>query len=207
MRRLILFAILGFTPAVARNDPVATNSSPIDRIEEDWTIVIKNTDLPAAGPQLTTTMCPGPLEDHPDVNFNLNYREGSDFSAGGLQIEVFDGTDLLASTSSKTESLATSGETISWTQRLSLSGGVVTYRIQSGQSTTWGTFGGDDLAVSFTSSLTDLTGYQPSVSIDKSGVGWQANHVTSMMISQVRYYSGDTLVTTDSTSRTVHPVP
>jgi hypothetical protein len=204
MRRFIVLAILGLVPALGshaihRDDPA------IDRIEEDWQLVIQSTDVPSAGPQITTTMCPGPLEDHPDVNFYLNYREGAQFFPGGLQIEVFEGQDTVTTTSSRNESLATDGETISWTQRLSLSAGTVAYQVQSGKSTTWGDFGAEDLSVAFTSSLTDLAGYSPDISISKSGVGWQSNHVTSMKLVQIRYYSGDTLVKTDSTARAVHP--
>jgi hypothetical protein len=210
MRRLILLAILGLTPVTQRDDPVLTNPdgsqpAPIDRIEEDWQIVVQTTDIPAAGPQITTTMCPGPLEDHPDVNFNLNYREGDQFRPGGLQIEVFDGPGRLANISARSESLATDNETISWTQSLSLSNGAVQFQIKSGQSNTWGTFGGDELSVAFTSSLSDLSGYKPDISIAKSGVGWQSDHVTSMTLVQVRYYSGTTLVTTDNTPRVIHP--
>ena len=204
MRRLILITVLGFVPAFGphtnpRVDP------PIDRIEEDWQLVIQSTDVPAAGPQITTTMCPGPLEDHPDVNFNLNYREGRQVFPGGLQIEVFDGSDMLVTTSSRDDSLATDGETITWTQHLSLSAGSVFYRVKSGRSTTWGDFGGDELSVSFATSVTDLTGYSPDISVSKSGVGWQSNHVTSMHLVQVRYYAGEMLMKTDPATRAVHP--
>ena len=181
------------------------DSQVIDRVEEDWELVILTGDVDAAGPQITTTMCPGPIEDHPDANFNLNYREGETFKAGGLQIRVFDGNDVLATAASNDESLATDSETITWTQKLSISAGSVTYRIQSGNSTTWGGFGGDGLTVSFPSTLGDLSGYDPNVSLTKSGVGWQSDHVTSMKLTCIRYYSGDTLVSTDSAAKTVLP--
>jgi hypothetical protein len=178
----------------------------IDRVEEDWELVIKTTDVPAAGPQITTTMCPGPIEDHPDANFNLNYREGDTFQPGGLQIEVFDGQSVIAKANSMSDSLQTDDETITWTQKLSISGGTATYCVKSGQSTTWGNFGGADLTVTFESTLADLSSYSPAVSVERSGIGWQSDHVSSMRLLQVRYYSGDTLVTTDSTPRTVHPL-
>lgn len=203
MRRFLLLAWLGLIPAaapVARDDP-----PPIDRVEEDWELVIRTTDVPAAGPQITTTMCPGPIEDHPDVNFNLNYREGGTFAAGGLQVEIFEGKDLLIAASARTEPLATENETITWTQKLTLSGGTVAYQVKSGRSTTWGDFGGDELSVTFASALSDLGSYSPDVSMNKSGVGWQSDHVASMKLVRVRYYSGDTLLRTDDTPRLLHP--
>lgn len=178
-------------------------SPVIDAVEEDWELVIKTTDLSAAGPQITTTMCPGPVEDHPDANFNLNYREGDTFQAGGLQIEVFDGSDVVVSTDARTEPLQTDGETITWTQRLSIVGTEAEYLVKSGHSTTWGDFGGDELSVTFPTTLSDLSNYSPNISTSKSGVGWQSDHVTSMRLVQVRYYSGNTLISTDATPRTV----
>jgi len=181
-------------------------STPIiDGVEEDWEIVIKTTDVTAAGPQITTTMCPGPVEDHPDANFNLNYREGESFLAGGLQIEVFDGDQVLTTADARTESLQTDNETITWTQRLSVSDSTAYYLVKSGLSTTWGSFGGTELSVSFPTTLTDMSNYTPDVSTANSGVGWQSDHVSSMQLLQVRYYSGNTLVSTDSTPRTILP--
>lgn len=203
MRHAILILILGLMPSsFASDDP-----PPIDRVEEDWELVIGSTDVPAAGPQLTTTMCPGPLEDHPDVNFNLNYRDGANFQAGGLQVEVFDGVDLVAAANSGSAQLQTDNETITWTQKLTIAGGTIQYQVQSGHSTTWGDFGGDDLTVSFGSALANLSEYSSEISLTKSGVGWQSDHVSSMRLIQVRFYSGDTLVKSEDTPRSVHPLP
>jgi len=180
-----------------------SGSLPIDRIEEDWELVIRSGDVVAAGPQITTTMCPGPVKDNPCANFNLNYRDGANFQAGGLQIEVFDAQALVAAATSNTESLQTDNETITWTQKMSISGGSATFRVQSGQSTTWGGFGGDGLTVTFPTALGDMSSYSSNISVEKSGVGWQADHVSSMRLMRVRYYSGATLVSTDSTPKVV----
>ena len=101
------------------------------------------------------------------------------------------------------------GETITWTQRMSLSGGNLNYNVVNGQSTTWGKFGQGQgtLGVSMPSTLSDLGAYKPDYSVSKSGVSWQSNRVTSMTLLQVRYYSGGQLISTDSTSRTVDLTP
>jgi hypothetical protein len=98
------------------------------------------------------------------------------------------------------------GETITWTQALSIDGsGNVTYKVLNGQSQTWGNFGqGNGLdSVSYSTSLSDLSAYSPQVSIINSGVTWQSNHVTSMAIVQVRYYSNGNLILTDTTRRDI----
>jgi hypothetical protein len=203
MRPVFLLLLIGLIPTAV---PPSFDEPPtIDRIEEDWELIIKSTDVPAAGPQITTTMCPGPQEDHPDVNFNLNYRAYPDFVPGGLEIQACDGQDVLATTTSRNGVLQTENETITWTQRITLSGGSVEYQVRSGQSTTWGSFGGEELSVSFTSGLSDLSGYDSEVSLNKSGVGWQSDHVASMRLMAVRSYSGDMLISTNNTPRTIHP--
>jgi len=179
-------------------------AAAIDRVEEDWEVVVKSGNVEAAGPQITTTMCPGATSDHPTINFNLNYRDHPSFHAGGLQVLAWDGGDLLDSASSHSESLQTDGETIAWTQRLSLANGIAEFRVVSGLSTTWGEFGGDDLAIMFEVALEDLTSYTPDISIGKSGIGWQSDHVESMKLVRVRYYCGETLVGTDETTRVIH---
>ena len=57
----------------------------------------------------------------------------------------------------------------------------------SGQSTTWGSFGQDNLCVAFPAPVNALANYNPDVSAAKSGVSWESNFVTSMTLVQVRY--------------------
>jgi hypothetical protein len=182
---------------------LAQTAQPIDRVEEDWELVIEEPDVDGAGPQVTTTMSPQEDNSASFFAFNVNYRD-SPFRAGGLQVLAWSGKDLLASTTDKEAQCSTSGETITWTQRLSLSGGSLAYQIAQGRSTTWGSFNqGGQLDVSPSTSLASLDSYSPAVSVANSGVGWQANHVTRMTLARVRYYSGGTLVRTDDTPRSI----
>jgi hypothetical protein len=122
-----------------------------------------------------------------------------------LQVQVLSDKDVLSTSSLGTALFATTNETVTWTQRMSLGGGKITYDIENGQSTTWGQFGqdGQDLAVSFDTTLSDLGRYSPDISASNSGVSWQSNLVTSMTLVQVRYYSGGQLVATDTTPRSI----
>jgi hypothetical protein len=173
-----------------------------DQVEEDWKLVVATPDVAGVGPQITTSMCP--LADRtqaPFVAFDLNYREYPSFAAGGYQAQVWSGDQLLQnSTGGKTDQFATTNETITWTQRMSLSNGQVSYAIVSGSSTTWGNFG-SSVNVGFPSSLASLSGYSPSTSATNSGVSWQVNNVQELTLVAIRYYANGVLLSTDTTQR------
>jgi hypothetical protein len=186
-----------------------TSSSPIDQVEEDWVLVIATPNADEVGPQITTCMSPVSDGSTPFVAFDLNYRDYPSFLSGGLQAKVYSSPNgnVQSSSSQGDAVFQTTGETITWTQRMSLSGGnTLTYSIVNGQSTTWGAFGTAQglNSLSFTASLSSLASYSPATSVSKSGAGWQSNRVTSMTLVQVRYYSGGKLVSTDTTSRSVN---
>jgi hypothetical protein len=188
-------AILGQTPAAVP-----------DQVEEDWQLVIATPDVIGVGPQITTSMSPVGDGSTPFAAFDLNYREYPSFQAGGMQIQVWSGDDVLATSSSGTNQFATPGETVTWTQRMKINqGGTVTYHIRNGQSTTWGAFGGgsDTLRVSFSTSASSLSGYSPDTSVANSGASWESNYVTQLTLVQVRYYAAGQLIATDTTPRNI----
>jgi hypothetical protein len=185
-----------------------TASNPIDRVEEDWVLVIGTPNTDESGPQITTCMSPVSDGSTPFVAFDLNYRDYPSFLAGGLQAKVYSGKNgsVLSSSSQGDALLQTTGERVTWTQRMGLSqGNTVTYTVVNGQSTTWGAFGSSQGLdpLTFTAPISSLANYSPTTSVSNSGVGWQSNRVTSMTLVQVRYYSGGQLVSTDTTSRPV----
>jgi hypothetical protein len=177
----------------------------IDAVEEDWELVIETPDPLEAGPQVTTSMRPDAGEESLFIDFDLNYREYPEFHPGGLQIQVWSGDDCTQTATQGDEQLEMAGETINWTQRMSVSAGTLTYTISNGLSLTWGPFGqaGGQLSVSVPSPATGLSSYSPDDSATRSGVSWQSNRVTSLTLKQVRYYSAGVLVKTDTTPRTV----
>jgi hypothetical protein len=199
--RALLLAVMVLGPAAG-----ATRAQTvlIDRVEEDWELVIEQPDTVGAGPQITTSMSPQGDNGISFVAFNLNYRD-SPFQAGGLQVQVWtDRARLMSSNSQRTQPLSTPGETITWTQRMSLSVGKIYFDVLNSASATWGKFGqGGNLNISYIESVLSLAAYSPDVSAKSSGVGWQSNHVTSMTLKQVRYYANGTLVRTDDTARPI----
>jgi hypothetical protein len=177
-----------------------------DRVEEDWQVVLGTPDTTLTCPQFSTTMSPTGVNTDPFLRFKLNFRDQPSFQAGGLSAQIWQGTNFVSNSDQGTAQCNTPNETITWTQRMNVSGGNVNFKVLSGNSTTWGQFGvnATDLAVSTSSSLADLSGYQLTYSVAQSGVGFGPNLVTSMTLLQVRYYQGSTLLSTDTTARQVN---
>jgi hypothetical protein len=200
--------------AVAATLGMAQQPGPTvpDQIEEDWQVVVANPDPQSIGPQITTCTSPNSDPAGAFVTFYLNYQDYPSWSAGGLQVKAYgpppssSSSPLLIDSSSQGSGVCeTQGETITWTQRMSVSGGNLKYNVVNGQSSTWGTFGQGlgTLGVSMPCTTSDLGSYKPDYSVSKSGVSWQSNRVSSMTLVQVRYYSGGQLISTDTTARPV----
>jgi hypothetical protein len=185
-----------------------TSSSPPDRVEEDWQVVIASPNPVEVGPQITTCMSPVSDGTAQFVAFDLNYVDYPPFSPGGLEAKVYSTSgDVQDFSTQGNQVLQTDNETITWTQRMSVDGdNNVTYTVVNGQSTTWGQFGAnnglDPLSFN-SSSVTSLARYSPDRSVATSGVGWQSNRVSQMTLLRVRYYRNGNLVSTDTNSRSV----
>jgi hypothetical protein len=206
MKTAIVLAVFVLVGSTCRGQ---TSPNPIDQVEEDWVLAVATPSAFEVGPQITTCMSPVSDGSTPFVAFDLNYRDYPSFVAGGLQAKVYSNADgtVVSSSTQGDALLQTTGETVTWTQRMTLSGGnTLTYSIVNGQSTTWGAFGADQGLdpLTFAASVTSLASYSPDKSVVKSGVGWQSNRVTQMTLVQVRYYSKGQLVSTDTTSRSVN---
>ncbi|MEO6807839.1 MAG: hypothetical protein ABI353_01820 [Isosphaeraceae bacterium] len=203
LTQALILAVMALSPMAG----VARAQSPIiDRVEEDWELVIEQPDTVGAGPQITTTMSPQGDNSLSCVAFNLNYRGTPTFQAGGLEVQVWINQIRQASSCSQSmQSMNTPGETITWTQRMALSSGGVAFDVLNGASTTWGKFGqGSNLNIVYNGSTGSPMQYSPDVSVKNSGVGWQSNHVTSMTLKQVRYYANNMLVRTDDAARPIN---
>jgi hypothetical protein len=202
----LALAVLGFPiNGILAQSPVAP-----DQVEEDWQLVVATPDIVGVGPQITTSMSPVRDDSAPFAAFDLNYREYPTFQNGGMQIQVWSGDKVLDTSSNGSDQFATAGETVTWSQRLSIDqSGTVSYKVFNGQSTTWGSFGNDEeqLKVSYSTSLADLSGYSPDASAANSGASWESNLVTKLTLVQVRYYKNGKLIATDTTPRNIVAPP
>ncbi len=186
--------------ARAQSDPTVV------RVEEDWELVIGEPAPVSNAPQIVTSISPlGHVESF-YATLTLNYQPMPDFTAGGLQFELWDGEVPMVERRFPDQSvLQHVGEVIRWTQVMSLDGNVLTFEVINGTSTTWGNFGGQGyLKDTALTTLGDLNAYSPNVSVTNSGVSYAANRVQSLVLKRVRYFTSTGEMIEDDTARVVH---
>jgi hypothetical protein len=190
-------AMVGAQPAAATD---------IVRVEEDWELVVSQPDANLNGPQVTCVISPLTVDDA-YCAFDINYHTQPDYSPGGLQVHVWDPKSPIVTGNLPVSGvMQQSGETVTWTQTMSLSQGSLSFAVSNGQSATWGSFDNSDKPVSVCTSAQNLNGYDPNQSLANSGVSFASNLVTSLTLKAVRWYSADgTLLGQITTPQTVHP--
>lgn len=201
---------LGAVPLMGRASR-AQDVPKVMMVEEDWALVIGVPDAENHAPGVKMIMSTQEDLLGYSADFCINHRKvGSppEFAAGGYGIEVCRPGQALPviEAGSSGKKLAIDGETLTWTQRLKLADGTLTFSIQESSSTTWGTTTGEVLSVSSDCSIDDLEGYLPSFSVAQSGPVWWPSRVTALTMTGVRYF-GPTgiLIRTDLTPRVAHP--
>lgn len=185
---------------------VWAEESSIIRIEEDWEMVVAEPSPNSDAPQVTCAISPLPNMDSYGATFVVNSHEVPDFTAGGLQLQGWDGEELLASQHSPNQALlATPGEVIRWTQVMQKTAEGVEFQIVNGTSTTWGSFGGgDNLKIQLPAPIPSLNGYNSEVSVENSGVSYAGNRVQSLVLKKVRAYTAQGLSAEDNNPKIVH---
>jgi hypothetical protein len=172
-------------------------------VEEDWQLDLSVPNIERSSPQLNCFMSPtGDAQSYYTV-FLIN-QHGSE--GGGLELQLWNGSTLLSSSSFASSSLSSQGERIQWTSRMELSNsGVLTVQILSGTSTTWGKFGGKtDLIVSAQTPLNNLNGYSSSFTTESSGVEYGHGRVSKLILRKVRLYASNKKSTEQVLERVVH---
>lgn len=192
-------AWLGWPALAAQADHVVC-------VEEDWELVVGEPEQGLCAPQITCTMAPTTNIEEGYAAFDINHRSQPDFVAGGMQLHVWSPTHPLASASAnKNGVLHCSGETVRWTQRMTLFSHLLCFSIVDGHSQTWGAFDtSHGLVAMVATTLENLDQYSPDVSAEHSGVGYAANRVQSLKLLRVRRYWSSGAVTVDETVRVVH---
>ena len=187
VRCTFVFGILGIVavPAVAESNKVVL-------VEEHWELQVSEPDVERSAPQTTMVMSPKGNVDGVHFLFTLNHSTVPDYAPGGLQVQLWQGGELVEERSaSNGAALHHSNETIHWVQRISLQDGTLTFQVRDGESETWGTFGGDDLSLDASTSLTALNAYRPSVSLSESQVGYAENRVVSLTLTKLVWITED----------------
>jgi hypothetical protein len=160
----------------------------IVQVEEHWELRINEPDEDRSAPQSTMVMSPTGDLTGMHFLFTLNHVTAPGFEAGGLQVQLWYGDDVVQeSISTEIGAVSHNDEVIRWTQRMTVDDGELTFQIVDGESETWGNFGGDDLTVSTPTSLNKLNGYSPGVSLTESQVSYAENRVASLVLTKLRW--------------------
>ena len=176
-------------------------------MEEDWELVIARPNAANATPQVTTTMAPVGNLASARWLFIVNHESQPSLAAGGLEIQYWQGNSSRFVRRSQTGTpLHVTGETITWTQVLSIDRSVLTFAVMNGSSQSWDAFGDDgSLTMSVTTGLRNLNGYRSDVSYYSSGVSGRVlapTLVHSLVLTGIRFYAREGLIS-QSTEREV----
>ena len=168
--------------------PTTAAAIEIVAIEECWELNVGEPDAQRSAPQVTMVTSPvGSLEGVYFL-FALNHQSHPDWAPGGMQVQLWNGGDLVAShTSQEDQPLQNTNELVRWVQRTELKEGNLVFQVHSGESDSWGSFGGDSLKFSVPSDLSNLNGYRPAVAIEESGVSFAGNRVRSLTLTKLRW--------------------
>jgi len=180
------------------------------RVEEDWVLTVNEPDNERAAPQVATQMAPAPDSPYYCI-FQINHRELSQFVTGGLQVQIWYGDSNKGYKSYGSAALATTNETVTWTQRLekNADGYRLKFSIVAGSSFTWGNLADAGLsvkcnAIDVSPQDISLDNYDPGYSVSNSGITFGANRVYLLQLVQVRKYRKNGSVEVDVTPRTVY---
>ena len=178
----------------------------VTRIEEDWELVIGEPSPSSDAPQVTCLIAPVGNVESLYATFIVNHHDVPSYTAGGLQLQTWDGKTLLDSQRYPDQALLTTpGEVIRWTQVMRITNEGMVFEVINGASTTWGAFGGEGtLKTTVSTTLDKLNGYSPVVSVEHSGVSYAANRVQSLVLKHVRAYGAAGLIAEDNNPRVVH---
>jgi hypothetical protein len=191
---------------ISSNDVHAFNPAEVMKVEEDWELVLNEPSADNVAPQVTCVISPAGDVEGVYAALELNHGSLPEFSAGGLQLQVWNGEDWLTVRDHAGSALHQTAEVVAWTQKMWLQGGKVHFKVDNGTSTSWGTFGANDnIKLSLSSSLSNLNGYNVALSASQSGIGYGSQRVQSLVLKRVRYYdAAGALLLEDTTPRSVH---
>ncbi len=191
-----------FTDTLRATDP----PSSVAKIEEDWELIINEPDVENNAPQVVCVTSPVNNVDGVYAALELNHGTLPEYSAGGLQLQAWNGEDWLSVRDHAATTLHHDNETVTWTMRMWLHDNKLNFKVVDGSSQSWGAFGGTGfIKLSINNPPSSLDGYNPDVSKTNSGVGFASQRVQSLKLKRVRYYNASNeLLLEDTTSRTVH---
>src|SRR4051794_29185439 len=93
--RTVKFAALAVALACIGPGAMAGGGQPITRVEEDWRIEFGSPDPETNAPQVIMTISPWANLDGPHAVFEVNHKTQPNYSAGGLQLQRWNGDNVV----------------------------------------------------------------------------------------------------------------
>jgi hypothetical protein len=191
-RLRVLTLLTTFASAILVAASARADSPRVISIEEHWELRLAEPDPDRSAPQTTMVMSPTADVTGTHFLFTLNHNTVPDYAPGGMQVQLWDGEEFVESHSAHDgTALDRSEEVVTWSQKISLQDGQLSFQVRDGNSETWGQFGGSELSVSVATSLTSLNTYRPSVSLSESQVGYAQNRVASLTLTKLVWVTDD----------------
>lgn len=169
----------------------ALAQSDIVQIEEHWELVIGEPDSSVSAPQAAMVMSPHSDLDGQFFLFTINHRSAPSYEAGGLQVQLWNGDEVVDTESWGSSVLDQANDTVAWVERLSVADGSLTFEVLDGSSDSWGGFGGESLSIVVPTDLESLNGYRPAISLGESQVGYAGNRVQRLLLKKLRWQTAD----------------
>lgn len=190
--RVTLFAGLAQLSLIFFLCSSAAAQSNIVQIEEHWELAIGEPDPQLSAPQATMVMSPNGNLDGQYFLFTVNHRNSPEYEPGGLQLLLWDSDAVVDTESNTAGPLDQASDVVQWVERLKVEDGHLSFEVLDGSSSTWGSFGGDgSLALSTPTSLENLNGYRPAISIGESQVGYAGNRVQRLLLKKLVWTTDD----------------
>jgi hypothetical protein len=181
--------VIGAIQSASAQSP---ESPKIVQIEEHWEMAVGEPDPQLSAPQATMIMSPQDNLDGQYFLFTLNHRSVPSYEPGGLQVQLWNGNETVDAESYSAGPLDQSSDVIAWVQRLKVENGSLSFEIVDGSSNSWGNFGSNgSLAFTTPTSLEDLSGYRPAVSLGESQVGYAGNRVQRLLLTKLVWVTDD----------------
>lgn len=198
----VSFTILFATDAVAQK-----KHTVYERIEEDWELVLATPDGEAASPQIALQMKPESSSPLTGM-FLINYHDTPAYTAGGVQIQMWDRNTNVATADYPASTLTTQDEVIPFTLYMDRSTGNLRYGVCGGSCITWGDLAAapEEIGVETPDNSTSFPQYDSAFSLRNAEIVCGATRVKSLRLLEVRkYYATRNGYVADSTIHQVYP--
>ncbi len=198
--------VLGVFCVVSMGEPLSAQDSNVVQVEEYWELLLAQPDPNTASPQISCTLSPQANLDGWYAVWTVNYGNVPDFFPGGVQLQLWRGSECVQSVSLHPGmTLSTPNEIVRWTLGMRRVGSDLVFEVAEGQGQSWGRFGSQDgLFCVAPGGASSFTGYDPAISTSNAEVGFGGNRVVKLVLKKVRYTMADGSTREDSSPRVTH---